>query len=823
MNTLWQDLRYSTRMLLKQPIFTLAAVLSLALGIGANTSIFTVVQALLLTPLPYNQPDQLMSVAMADKSPKSLSGLWTMWSYPKYEVIRQRNQSFESVSAYQFTGATLTEGESAENLSGEFVAPSYFATLGVGTSQGRVFTEEENQPAPASSVIISHKLWQSHFSGAADLVGKTISFNKKQWQVIGIMAPGFRGQQGVADFWLPLKAGRKPDSPMLIEPNTYFLNVLARLKPGVSRERAESELSALNREMAAQWPWSKYFNGLTDNIGRLIPLKELKTDPIIRRSLIILQVAVGFVLLIACANVANLLLARGVRRRKELAIRLALGASRAQLARLFLTESLLIAVAGGVLGLLLALWGVDFLNDHKPQASGSAFWANYSQSLSFFTIQLDKWTLLFNFGTAILTGVLFGLAPVFQASQTHVTEALKQGAGATGFGRRFNLRSVLVVLEVALAFALFAGAGLMIRSFQKLQQVQLGFEPTNVLTFAAWGQTPEFHQQLRENLAALPDVESVAMASGVPLNGVHSSQPLEISGREQEREQNIDLFRVNVHAVSQEYFATLHIPILRGRGFTTEDRAGGKRVAIINESAANRFWPGQDPIGQHIKIGAYEVSEGEKWAEIVGIAANVRYSGLEDTIGADVYNADVQLPEFAENYFVRTRNNPKASFGAVRTEIRQLNKYLPVTPKTLSELYTAKLSRTTFSGGLLLLFSGIALLLAALGIYSVLAHFVSERTREIGVRIALGASTRDVMKLIGRQGLKLILPGIVIGLGAALLLTKFMTAMLYGIGSTDPITFAGITVLLLLIALLACYFPARRATKVDPIIALRCE
>jgi putative ABC transport system permease protein len=821
MQTIWQDLRFAARALIKRPAFAAISVFVLALGIGANTSIFSVVQTLVLNPLPYPEPASLVAVCQIDNSPPSRDRLATLWSYPKLEMLSHTSQTLAGVAAYASRSATVMGAQNAEQVTGEMVTANYFSLLGVSPLFGREFTEEEDQVGTSAVVILSHELWQKSFGGDANVIEKTIEMNSVRKTVIGIMPPGFRGQYGTAMYWMPLKSAVRPDNPsMLTSPNIAWFEILARMKAGVSREQANSEMQVIRAQMDQRWPQPR---SRADRMGELalVPLAERKVDPAISRASLVLFAAVGFVLLIACANIANLFLTRGAARRKEIAIRLALGATRLRIVGLLISESLMIATAGGMGGLLLAMWGTELLNKYKPTAAGSVFWASYARTLDFFSIRLGVEVMLFNFAVALVTGLLFGLMPAIQASREDVAEALKGGSARSSyaFGRKVSLGSLLVMIEVSLALLLLSGAGLMTRSLGKLQSVSLGCDPKNVLTFAVSGQKADkqFRRELHDRIAGLPGVVSVAEASVAPLGGAAIIQDMKIKGRtEVDATQNRS---VSVQSVSSGYFSTLGIPIIRGRGFTDADRAGGPRVAIINETAARRFWPDSDPIGQRVIFDISGVEE----AEIVGVAGDVRYLGIEEPFGADIYNPAAQA-DFAFTYVVRTLQNPLSLVSAVRHEVHELNSGVPLTRvQTLEERVRDATSRSRFTGILLSLFAGLALILAALGVYGVIAYVVTERTREIGIRMAVGAQRVDILRLVMKRGLAVIMTGVGIGLLASLALTRLMSSLLYGLSATDPITFAAVSGVVIAAGLVACIIPARRATRVDPVEALRSE
>ncbi|HEY6399870.1 MAG TPA: ABC transporter permease [Blastocatellia bacterium] len=824
MESLIQDLRFGARMLLKNSGFTFVAMLTLALGIGANTAIFSVVHALMLRPLPYPEPERVFSICQTDKDPQSRDGLYVLWSYPKLEMLRQGLPAMDFV-AFKSADSRLTSSEERERIRGELVTPNYFSVLGVSVTAGRAFTEQEDQVGGSKIVMISHKFWQERFGGDPEIIGKTVELDKAPHTIIGVLDAGFKGQAGTADFWAPFKSGVQPGSSILTEPVVSWFEVIGRLKRGASRQQAEAGLSLMTSQIAEKYPWPKGLSNLKGGQIKLIPLRDLKLNPVIRQSFLILLAAVGFVLLIACANLANLMMTRMASRRKELAVRLAVGATRWRVVRQLLVESIVISLIGGMFGLLLSVWGIDLLNKYKPAAAGSIFWANYSNAFNFFSIGLDAPVAIFNFALAGITGVLFGLIPAIQATRADVNEVLKEGADVSAgvFRSRLNPRQALVALEIAITLALVIGAGLMTRSFAEMQSINLGFDPDRILSFSVTSSetNAEFYRQLRERLAALPGVESVSLASIPPLGGAYSMQQMQVYGRPPEP--NVEKSKVFIHGVSQDFFSNLRIPILRGRGFTAEDRAGTKRVAILNETAARRFFPNEDPVGQRISLSEYHFTPGDKWAEVIGVAVDVKYLSLDGETMADVYHTNDQL-DLAHTLVARTSNDPKLLIGAIRNEVRTFNKEATVTSlMTMEQRLSNATSGMRFNASLLSLFALLALALAAIGIYGVVVCAVSERTREIGVRMALGAQARDVLKLVLFQGMKMIVAGLAIGLFAAFALTRVMKNLLYGVKATDPLTFTAVSLLLAVIALLACYIPARRATKVDPLTALRHE
>jgi putative ABC transport system permease protein len=820
LETFIQDLRYGARILRKQPGFTLIAVLTLSLGIGANTAIFSVVNALLLRPLPYWQPEQLVKVfRMQPDSSKGM--LPSIWSYPHFEMLCDHNQSFAEVAGFNQSPYNLTGTDAPEQLQMEMVSNGYFSLLGVNTIVGRSFTAED----AGTAAILGYSLWQRRFGGDPQVAGRTIELDKQAFTIVGVLPLGFRGQSGTADVWLPMQAAPRFVSGILNNPNDDWFQVLARLKDGVTLVQAQADLQQVSAQIEQRYPNSKNAFSETAKAPVLAPLQAAKVDPSLKTSFLLLLAAVGLVLLIACANVANLLLARAVARQRELALRAALGASRLRLLRQFITEGLLLAVSGGALGILLAHWGVTLLMSIRP-SDNTQFWTSYTHTFNFFSIDLDWRVLGFNFALSMLTGLFFGLLPALQSSFVNVNEALKDGANSSDAGfhgwRKSRVRSLLVVGEIALALVLLSGAGLMINSLLRLQAVHLGFVPENLLMMTVYSRDAkaEFYEQLLARVQRLPGVEAASFSRDFPLMGRPSNTLMDIEGRA-----DIKQVSVGFHSVSPDYFKTLGIALLGGRVFTEQDRAGAPRVALINKAAAERFFPGEDPIGKHLRPYVntqYETTE--KLVRIVGVVADVPYNRLEEEIGPAIYLSALQPTSRTQTLVVRSGVEAAALTSAVRQAVLVLDRNVPITAiQAMQERLAEVTSRTRFIALVLGFFAGLALLLAGIGIYGVMAYSVSARTREVGIRMALGAQPADVIKLVVRGGLKLAGIGTGIGLLASLALTRLMKGLLFEVSAHDPLTFSAITLLLLGIACLACFIPARRATKVDAMVALRYE
>jgi putative ABC transport system permease protein len=819
-------------MLLKKPGFTLIAALTLSLGIGANTAIFSVVNALLFRPLPYADADRLMAVVFDNENPSpDLATGRLFWSYPKFSALREHQTSFEMVAAYAQRPMTVNFADQPEKAQVEIVTADYFPTLGVKAALGRVFAPEEDRaPETHAVIVIGHKIWQQRFGGDPKVVGKTIHVRNFPFTVIGVLPAGFRGQTGAAELWAPAMMAPKLAFPeTLTSGGVWWLKVIARLKTGVNPAQAQAEAVALTERInrlipdpAGQRP-----SGTGKEFIRLVPLKETKIDPLIRRSFLILLAAVGFVLLIACANVANLLLARAVARRKEFAVRLALGAGKWRIVRQVLTESLLLAALGAGAGLIVALWGIDWLVTTRPW-NAIGFWSQYAQTFDYFPVGLDLRVLAFNLLLATGAGIAFGIFPALQAAKQNVNESLKAGAGGASAGfrslRGVSARGALVVAQLALSLVLLAGAGLATKSFWKLMSVKLGFDPQGVVTMSLGTekQGPDFHRQLLERTQRIPGVETASLAGATPLSGSANRARVELEGRARgETSPSLCVFNV----ITPDYFQTLRIAVLQGRVFSEQDRPGAPRVAIVSRAMAEEFWRGENPLGKRVKSPfrtSYETSE--QWIEVVGVVDDVKYGAVEDEVEPVIYLPQWQPTFIADELAVRVVGDPASVIAAIRREAYALDKTVPVYGVSAMRESVAKVtSRYRYSAWLMGAFAALALALSAVGIYGVVNYTVSARTREIGVRVALGAQKGDIARLVLTDGMALIGAGTLLGLIAAFAATRVLRSQLYGVETTDPLTFLVVSLALAVVALLACYIPARRATKVDPMIALRCE
>lgn len=801
------DMRYGVRILLRNPGFSAVVVIALALGIGATTALFTVVNAVLLRPLAYPESDRLVTVWEDHRGRESSvvarpEREWT--SLPNYLDWRDQNTVFERMAAFQDWGPTLTTGGEPEGLAGMSVSHEMFALLGVDPSLGRSFRPEEDQPGAERVVVISHSLWQRRFGSSPDVLGTPITLGDNSYTVIGVMRPGFQFPGAFdLDVWRPLTPAFNTECGR----GCVVLRVLARLKPDATLERANLEMQAIAARLAEQYPDSNAGIGVT-----LLPLKELLVGDI-RPTLVVLFGAVLFVLMIACANVANLLLARATRREREMAVRVALGASRLRIIRQLLTEGLILSLFGGALGLLLSFWLVDVLVTLNPDSAPSPG-----------EIGIDRVVLAFTFSTAVLTGLLFSLAPALRSSRPQLSESLKEGRASSGTSAGV-IRSGLVVSEVALALVLLIGAGLLMKSFVNLLRVDSGFDPSNVLTlrlllpaarYPDRQQTASFYAQLVERLRLLPGVESAGAVSSLPLGDENTDVSFLIEGRPESPPGQEPAAWYST--VTPDYFTVMKMQMISGRRFTDADQRGGRLVVIINQTMARRYFPGEDPIGT--RIGSPRA-----WREIVGVIADVKHFGLDAAARPSMYFPHSQVSQREMTLAVRAASGePLSLASAVRTEVWALDGNLAITNlNSMERIVSSSLSDRRATLLLLGVFAGLATLLAGVGIYGVMAYVVTQRTHEIGIRIALGAGRRTVLALVLKQGMVLCLAGVAVGLAASFALTRVMSALLFGVSATDSSTFAAVPILLVAAALAAIVIPARRAMRVEPMVALRCE
>jgi len=799
-------MRYGLRMLLKRPGFASVAIFTLALGIGANTAIFSVVNAVLLRPLQFQNPDRLMTVWESNLKQGQDHGAVGGANFTDW---KNRNQVFEGLAAYFNWDYNLTGGDQPERLRAVLVSGEFFQTLGIEAAAGRPLTPEDDHDGKDDVIVLSDAFWQSRFGASPEIIGQTVTLNGRSHTVVGVMPSSFHFPDERVDIWRPMAMSAQQTQNR----QGKWLRVIGRLKAGVAIEQAGVEMNTIARQLEQQYPDANAGWGV-----RLVPLHEEIVGKISTLLLILLGMA-GFVLLIACANIANLLLARASSRQKEIAVRAALGASRCRLISQFLTESLLLATMGGLLGLLIALWGSDAMIALSPGSIPRLKEAGMDGRVLGFTVLL-----------ALLTTLIFGLAPAWQASKPDLNEALKkEGRGASsGSGRR--LRSLLVIAEVAVSVVLLVGAGLMIKSFIQLQSVNAGFNPENLLTMeitlppARYGQNQQqiaFFQQTLEQITTLPGVQSAGAVQDLPFKFNEMSFPVLLQDHPAlpAAEQPKAVYR----AVSDGYFRTMGIPLLKGRLFTAQDDQNTMPVVIINRAMASRFWPDEEPVGKRIRFG--EPSDPDY--SIVGVVGDIKHMGLDADEGAVMYQPHAQK-RFAwlrwMTVVVRTNEEPMSLAAAVRRRIQEIDKDQPVYDvATMEQLLTKSIAQSRFSTLLLGIFALLALTLTAVGVYGVMSYAIAQRTREIGIRVALGAQVNDVLRLVIGQGLRMVLIGVAIGLAGAGALTHAMKSLLFGVSTTDPAVFAMIAVLLTGVALLACYLPARRAAKVDPMVALHYE
>ncbi|HXC70680.1 MAG TPA: ABC transporter permease [Pyrinomonadaceae bacterium] len=803
--TVWRDVRTGARALVHSPVFTVVTVLSLALGIGANTAIFSVVNGLLLRPLPYPESEQIVDVWHTPPQ-QSFPGLDRFTVSPaNYLDWKTQSTAFEQMAVYTDTRLSLSTSNDPLSLIGAVVSSEFFSVLRSNAMQGRTFTPDEERPGRDQVVVIGYGLWQRAFGANPNIIGQTLTLNSRSFTVVGIMPAGFEFPRE-AELWIPLAWD---DNERQVRSDHNYL-VIARLKHNVSAEQAQAEMSTISSRLEQQYPEANKGWGAV-----VIPLREdLVGD--VRLALLVLFCAVGFVLLIACANVANLMLARGANRKKEIAVRIALGAGRARLVRQLLTESVLLAVTGGVLGLLLAVLANKMLVQLGSLPNSG-------------DIGIDTWVLGFTLLVSLAAGILIGIVPALQFTRTSISETLKQGSGRTGGSPiKQHTRKALVISEVALSLVLLIGAGLMIRSFWKLQNVDPGFDSSNALTMSVvltWIRYPEPHQRLAfveramEQIRAVPGVVSVGTTTKIPLTGGGSTQPFSVEGRPTAAIAEQPMAQTRY--ISPDYFRAIGIPLRQGRFFSDQDRDNSVPVVIISEAMARRFWPGENAVGKRL-TPSFHLEQGAR--EIVGVVGDVKSSGLDADASAMMYLPYKQAPLPFISFVVRTASNPESLIQPVSKAIYSIDKEQALTNvQTMDQVLSKSLSGRRFNMTLLLTFAGVALMLAAVGVYGVMNYTVTLRRRELGIRMALGAEKIDVLRLVLGQGLTLTLIGVGAGLISAYALTRLMASLLYGVTATDYLTFGSVSAVLIAVGLAASYIPARRATKVNPTIALRAE
>ena len=798
---LWQDFRFSLRSLLKRPGFTAIALLALALGIGANTAIFSLVNAVILQPLPYRDPDRLISVyGTRNRSTQGSVGPTDFLDY------RSQNKTFEqfAASGSMMLPMNLTGSGEPERLNASIITGNYFDTFGVRPALGRGFSLENEKTGQDHVTVLSHAFWQTRFGGDPNIVNKTINLDGKAYEVLGVM-PAEVVLPQPAQLWVPINFDADPEMKMR---NARFLRGIGRLKEGVTLDQAQTDTDLIAAQLEQQYPDSNTGWSL-----RLIPLREILVGGS-RTMLFILFGAVGFVLLLACANVANLLLVRAAARQKEIAMRTALGASRLRIIRQMITESLLLAIFGGALGALLAVAGVKLLvslgEDNIPRTAN---------------VKIDATVLAFTLLISLATGLLFGLAPAIRTMKENLVDALKDGIrGGSEATVKNRTRSLLVVFESAIAVMLLIAAGLLIRSLVALQNVDPGFDPNNVLTLRVdlprqKYNTPEkasnFFEQLETRVAGLPGVEAVGLITDLPLSGEARDMPYRVEGRPA----TSDIAFVDFRRVNKNYFSAMRIPLRRGRNFTEQEVRQSDKAIVVSQAFVDSVFPNEEALGKRLII--WSGIRNEPY-EIIGIVGDTRYQSLQGEPSATMYVPTREL--LFVNLVIRTQGDPLSLVGGVRKEVNALDPDQPIAAiRPMTEWVAMSAAGARYRTTLLGLFALLAMILAATGIYGVMSYSVAQRTQEIGVRMALGARPLDVLKLVVRQGMMLALIGVVVGLAGALALTRVMSSLLFGVTERDPITFVAVAALLIVVAFIACFVPAHRATRVDPLIALRCE
>ncbi len=818
MGKLLQDIRYGWRMMIRHRGVTAIAVITLALGIGANTAIFSVINAVLLRPLPFALPEQLIAIGSTQVNDRSR---FSSLSYPDFEDFQAGQTTFERMAAYHTRGLTLQSAGGAVRMEGAVITSDLLPVLGINPLLGRALRPEEDRAGGGRVVLLSHSLWRRRFDSDPNIAGKSLAINSQSFIVAGVMPAGFQFpiQSEPVELWInfALEAESPDGEPQAAQRGNHYLNAIGRLKPGAAIEQAEAQLVTIAAGLAKQFP-----NESGNFSVRLRPMMEDLTGNV-RDSLLVIFAAVGCVLLIACANVTNILLARAMSRRREIALRAALGANRWRVVRQMLTESVLLALVGATAGVALASFAMDALialnPTNIPRIAESG---------------LDGRALLFTFVIATLTGVVMGLVPAWQLSKLDLNSVIKDGGrGASGGALGFSARGALVIAEVAIAVTLLVGAGLLIQSFARLMRVKPGFNPDNLLTMRiglpdGLYTTPEqiagFHDRLMNGLQSLPGVSAYSTANPAPLSGSNYRVGFSVQGRPNPSGRQYP-YNTRLLLVGSDYFRTLGVPFRHGRDYDARDSLESSQVVIINESFANRHFPGDNPIGKRIdpSIG---VRDGDPpMREIIGVVADSRSRRLGAEPEPEVYLHIPQVPAIGSlTLLLRSQSDPMSLAAAARREIMKLDRNMPVYDiKPFEEYVASSVAQPRFDSALLGVFAGVALLLTAIGLYGVIAYSITQRTQEIGIRMAMGARGSDVLRLIISQGMALVLIGVALGLAGAFASTRLMASLLFGVGATDPLTFASVAALITLISLVACYIPARRATKVDPMVALRCD
>lgn len=833
MNTFLQDLRVAARGLQRTPLYSAAALLALALGIGATTAIYSVVSATMLQPLPYASAERLMDLTLTLTRKEDPAPQPFVWSYPKFTTMRESQRSFAAVAAYATMDMNLTGDGGAQRVRTEMVSGPYFDILRAPVARGRALQVSDDTDGSAPVVVLSHALWVGRFGGDSSAVGREIEINRYRMTVVGVGAPGFKALSGAVDLWVPIARASQLYYPQALQERwAHWIDAVGRLRDGVTPEVARTEMRNLGPQIEAAHPGPSPDGNAWGAAGST--LREARNDPQLRRAILVLFGAVCCVLLIACVNVANLLLARAAGRQREFAVRIAIGAKRGQLIRQLLTETLLLSLIGGLLGVTLAAWALDGLRAMEPGAFGGAS-TQAAQFLDVAGVTLNANVLAFSIAMSLITGLACGVFPALRASRPNLSDSLKDGSGASSEGmlslRRGRARALLISGDVALSFLLLVGAGLLARSFAVARGVDAGFRPEHVLTFRV--QPPEdsafsgaaaslYKEQLLARLAAMPGVEAAAVNYCTPLSqacngtivlgldGIKGASP----GTDPE---------IGVHSVNPGYLHAIGAHMVQGRFFTDADRRGAPIVVVISEAAAKRFFPGQNAVGRRISVGI-GLFRDDAYGEIIGVVSDVNYRAVGDPPQPELYTSYLQYTGGRGLYLLRTRGDPSAVAGAARSEIRAFNAELPIFDvMTLEARVSQALARLRFGAVLLGAFAALGLILAVVGIYGVLAYSVSQRTRELGIRIALGAMRGEVIGLVMRRAMALASLGLAVGLLASWAASRLLRGLVFGISTTDPLTFGTLAVLVALICAAASYFPARRASRLDPVRALRTE
>ena len=807
MNKLFQDLRYGMRMMMKQPAFTLVAVVTLALGIGANTAIFSLVNSILLRPLPFREPDRV--VRMLQASPKLGLNSWGV-SQADFAAYREQNRSFETIALYNSSETNLTGVGEPERLPVTTVTADFFKVLGVNPLLGRTFVEGEDAPGRNLICVISHRFWQRRFGGDPNILGKTLSLNNTPTQIVGVMPAEFKMPRLEIELWTPLAHDPKRMNP-------YFFSVIARLKPGVQVAQAQTDTTEVLQNFGRQHPKTAEAAGIAEGNGPSTIVKPIKEVMLGRtqKPLLVLLAAVAFVLLIACANVANLLLARATSRTREIAVRVSLGATPRRIARQLLTESVLLSMIGAIFGVALAAIGIRTLD--KLPITGI---------VRIEEVSLNGRVLVFTAGLSVLTGLLFGFMPALRAYAMGIQSGMREGARGSVSHRRLN--SALVAVQFALSLVLLIGAGLLLKSFHRLESVDLGFNAENTLVMVAnlprakydnEEKALQFYGSAIERLRTSPGFKSVGLISNLPFVDGGSVDGFVVEGQEPLENTGSQIEQAEMVSVSPGTFQTLGIPLLQGRDFQTSDDAKSLPVTIIDEPLARRYWPAGDAIGKRIRTGGNDA-----WLTIVGVAGGIKHISLAEENRPHMYFPLPQSPDQRAWFVVRTDGPPSAAIGTFRAAIKQVDADMPLfLVRTMTDIIDQTLGTQRLTNILLTAFAIIALTLAAVGIYSTMSVYVGSRTKEFGIRLALGAEPGALRRVVLRQGMLLTAAGVIVGIGGAFALTRMIQSLLFEVSATDPVVFTAIPLLLVIVSLFACYTPARRATKVDPLIALRDE